>query len=266
MSAREFASWADPKATKAARGSRLSNPFAGFLRDVRQVARGWNWGRKPPVPRSLPAPALTPAARPPRRSLATLVGRARITGLEVGGSESRVVVAHVESPNDLAVLMDALPTSWRVVTTRVPAALAGGRSVLFVTDFAAPQSAEVAAEAVALAARYRRDVQPVVVRRLRPAPADATPGFKARGPRPRLEDEVRVRFADPIRDPHAAAAARAVRAAVSALLAEDEATWWEVLRGEVASPLVETMAPWRRTWNRTAPATDQGRQRKPIWS
>ncbi len=267
MSEREFASWADPNATRRARASRLSNPFAGFWRDLRQVAKGWRWGSRPPVPRSLPPAAKVTdvAARAPRRSVADFVRGARVTGLEAGGTDSRVIVAHVESPVDLAVLMDALPTSWRVVTSRVPSALASGRSVLIVTDFAAPESAEATAEAAALAVRYERELLPVVVRRLRPAPADDTPGPSARGPRPRLVDEVRVRFGAPVRDAHAARAARSARATIAALLAEDDATWWEVLRGQVASPLAEPMAPWRRTWNRTAPAAPRGRQRKPIW-
>ena len=267
MSTREFASWADPSATPRARSARLSNPLAGFLRDVRQVATGWRWGRRPAVPLSLPASARGRAVerRTPRRALAAVAGRFRVTGLESGGSDSRVVLAHVESPADLAVLMDALPAAWRIVTARVPRALASGRSVLFVTDIATPDSAEVAAEAATLAARFQRELLPVVVRRLRPAPADDAPGPTARGPRPRLVDDVHVRFADPIRGGHAAGAARTARTAISRLLAEDDATWWDVLRGQAASPLAEPMAPWRRVWNRTAPSMAGGRQRKPIW-
>lgn len=267
MSPREFASWADPKATRKAKPSRWSNPFAGFTRDVVQVAKGWRWGSRPPVPRSLPPVARDAAARPgaPRRTLAEVVRGRRVTGLNLAGSQSRVVLAHVESAEDLAVLMETLPKEWRIVTSRVPQALARGRSLLLVTDFAAPESADVAAEAASLAARYGRDLLPVVVRRLRPAPADETPGPMGRGPKPRLVDEVQVRFADAVRDPHAATAARSARTAVAALLAEDDATWWQVLRGQVDSPLAEQMAPWRRVWNRTAPARSNGRQRKPIW-
>lgn len=265
MKPRQFASWADPRVTKKATSTRLSNPFAGLVRDVVQVARGWRWGSQPPVPRSLPPVARERAVarRAPGSSPAALVGR--VTGLDLGRSRSRVVLAHVESPADLTILMESLPKNWRVVTSRVPRALAQGRSVLFVTDFAAPESADVAAEAATLSARYGCDLLPVVVRRLRPAQADTKPGPTARGPKPRLVDEVRVRFADPVRDPQPASRARAARAAVAGLLAEDDATWWDVLRGQVPSPLGEPMAPWRRVWNRTAPSSRKGRQRKPIW-
>lgn len=263
MTEREFASWADPRTTRKVRSSRLSNPFAGFVGDLRQVARGWHWGGRPAVPRSLPPVARQPAVVARQVTPGSVAGR--VTGLDLAGSRSRVVLAHVESPEDLGVLMDALPRQWRVVTSRVPQALAGGRSLLYVTDFAAPESAEVAAEAASVATRYGRDLIPVVVRRLRAAPADDTPGPIARGPKPRLVDEVHVRFADSVRDPQPASRARTARTAISALLAEDDATWWDVLRGNADSPLAEPMAPWRRVWARTAPATTQGRQRKPIW-
>ncbi len=266
MSRRTFASWADPTASAKTRPSRLTNPFAGFLRDLAQVGKGWRWGSRPPVPRTLPDSAREriPAVRR-RRSIAAMVGTARIIGLDGSASGSRVVLAHVESPADLAVLLAAIPDSWRIVTSRVPQALLGGRSVLYVTDVATPESATVAAEAAAMAVRFGRPLVPVVVRRLRPAPADDTPGPTARGPKPRLVDEVRVRFADPIADGHAASAARTAMGAIGALLAEDDATWWEVLRGQASSSLTEPMAPWRRVWTRTAPARSHGRQRKPIW-
>lgn len=53
--------------------------------------------------------------------------------------------------------------------------------------------------------------------------------------------------------------------AVGDLLAEDDATWWDVVSGEVASPLVRSMPAWRRLWERTDPDRDVARSRRRIW-
>ena len=187
--------------------------------------------------------------------------KVEVTGLSSRSGDARVALAHVESGADLAVLLEAIPASWKVVTTRVPKALSQGRSVLIVTDFASPAAVDVVAQAAQLATRFERAVVPVVVRRLAVSPQVAS-----RLPTLRNVDEVLVRYGDEIRDANPVTVAQRSFDVVGDLLAEDDATWWQVVSGQVTSPLVRSMPAWRRLWERTDPDRDNARTRRRIWA
>jgi len=267
---REFASWADPRSTARSRPASLHNPLQGFAKDLRMVGRGWRWGRGATNPgdvERLPAQRRrTVLPVPVRASLRDPIAgwlkrvKVEVTGLASRSGEARVALAHVESSADLAVLLESIPASWKVVTTRIPKALAQGRSVLIVTDFASPGAVDVVAQAAQLASRYERAVVPVVVRRL--AVSLQAP---SRLPTPRTVDEVLVRYGDEIRDLNPVAVAQQAFDVVGDLLAEDDATWWQVVSGQVTSPLVRSMPAWRRLWERTDPARDLARTQRRIW-
>ncbi len=267
---REFASWADPRHTSRSRPASLHNPLAGFVKDVGLVGRHWRWGRGALKPSDIDR---TPAQQ--RRSVLPVPVRAslrdpfvgwlkrvkvEVTGLSSRSGEARVALAHVESEADLAVLLEAIPASWKVVTTRVPKALSRGRSVLIVTDFASAAAPDVVAQAAHLATRYERAVVPVVVRRLA-----VSPQAPSRLPTPRTVDEVLVRYGDEIRDPNPVVVAQRSFDVVGDLLAEDDATWWQVVSRQVTSPLVRSMPAWRRLWERTDPDRDLARTQRRIW-
>ena len=268
---REFASWADPRAPHRPRPATLHNPLKGFGRDVRLVTRGWRWGRgatRPGDVQRLPAQqsrSVLPV--PVRASLRDpLVGwlkrvKVEVTGLSSRSAEARVALAHVESGADLAVLLESIPASWKVVTTRIPKALSHGRSVLVVTDFASAAAADVVAKAAQLATRYGRPVVPVVVRRLAVNPEAPT-----RLPTPRTVDEVLVRYGEEILDDNPVTVAQRAFDEVGDLLAEDDATWWQVVSGQVSSPLVRSLPAWRRLWERTDPDRDVARTKPRIWA
>lgn len=269
---RELAGWADPRRPSKAPGAQVNNPLKGALRDVRLVGRNWRWGRgavRPGDVDRLPAQQRrTVAPSPVRASLRDpFIGwlrrvKVEVTGLTSRSGEARVVLAHVESGADLAVLLESIPPSWKVVTTRIPRALAAGRSVLVITDFASASAADVVAQAAQLATRNQRPVVPVVVRRLTSGlPPEAGP----RIPTPKRVDEVLVRYGDEIRDDNPVTIASQAFAVVGDLLAEDDATWWKVVSGQVDSPLVRTMPSWRRLWERTDPQRDQARSPRRIW-
>ena len=267
---REFASWADPRSTSRTRPASLHNPLQGFLKDIRLVGRGWRWGRGAVSPvdvERLPAQRRRAALPVPVRASMRdpFVGwlkrvKVEVTGLASHSGEARVALAHVESGADLAVLLESIPPSWKVVTTRIPKALSQGRSVLVVTDFASAAAVDVVAQAAQLATRYGRAVVPVVVRRLA-----VSPRAPSRLPTPRTVDEVLVRYGDEIRDVNPVAVAQQSFDVVGDLLAEDDATWWEVMSGQVTSPLVRTMPAWRRVWERTDPDRDLARTQRRIW-
>lgn len=268
---REFASWADPRtAASRTRPATWHNPFAGAMADLRVVGRAWRWGRGAGVPGDVQRlPAQRPRTRQPlpvRSSLRDpFVGwlrrvRVEVTGLSRGSDEARVALAHVESGADLAVLLESIPSSWKVVTTRIPKALSQGRSVLVVTDFAAPTAVDVVAKAAQLAARYGRPVVPVVVRRLATTPVDG-----AKLPAVKNVDEVLVRYGEEIRGDNPVTMTQQAFDEVGDLLAEDDATWWQVVSGQVPSPLIRSMPAWRRLWERTDPTRDAARTRPRIW-
>ncbi len=268
MTAREFASWADPTTLRAGSSDRmLHNPFRGFGKDLVQVGRYWRWGRGSSRPSGLLRIPSQLEPRPPevrQRLRDPFVGLLRRARVEVTGRSSETVplvaVAHVESDADLAVLLEAIPRAWTV--TDNPRKVKN-RTALLVTDFAAPESAGVIAAASRLATRYGRPLVPIVVRRLVTGVQDET---SVRLPTPKRLDEVLIRHADPITEGNPVAVARSASEAVGALLAEDDATWWQVLTGAVDSPLVTPMARWRRRWERTDPKRDAGRHRGRIWS
>ncbi len=269
---REIAPWADPRIPAKARGAQVNNPFKGAVRDIRLVGRGWRWGRgavRPGDVDRLPAQQRKSVAPAPVRATVRdpFVGwlrrvKVEITGLSSRSAEARVVLAHVESGADLAVLLESIPASWKVVTTRIPRALAAGRSVLMITDFASASAADVVAQAAQLATRNGRSVVPVVVRRLTSGmPPDEGPTI----PAPKRVDEVLVRYGEQIREQNPVTIAQLAFDAVGDLLAEDDATWWEVVSGDVASPLVRSMPSWRRLWERTDPDRDVARSPRRIW-
>jgi hypothetical protein len=268
---REFAAWADPRSTHRSRPASWHNPFQGALKDVRLVGRNWRWGRgalSPGDVERLPVQQRRSALPVPvRASLRDpFVGwlrrvKVEVTGLSSRSGDARVALAHVESGADLAVLLEAIPASWKVVTTRVPKALSQGRSVLIVTDFASPAAVDVVAQAAQLATRFERAVVPVVVRRLAVSPQVAS-----RLPTLRNVDEVLVRYGDEIRDANPVTVAQRSFDIVGDLLAEDDATWWRVVSGQVTSPLVRSMPAWRRLWERTDPDRDNARTRRRIWA
>jgi hypothetical protein len=267
---REFASWADPRHTSRSRPASIHNPFQGFVKDVRLVGRNWRWGRgalspgdieRIPVQQRrtvLPVPVRAKMRDPFVGWLKRV--RVEVTGLSSRSGEARVALAHVESGADLAVLLESIPPSWKVVTTRIPKALAHGRSVLIVTDFASAFAGDVVAQAAQLATRFDRSVVPVVVRRLAVSPQVAS-----RLPTPRMVDEVLVRYGDEIRDDNPVVVAQRSFDVVGDLLAEDDATWWQVVSGQVTSPLVRSMPAWRRLWERTDPDRDLARTQRRIW-
>jgi hypothetical protein len=267
---REFASWADPSGPYRPRPETLHNPFKGFGRDLRLIGRGWRWGRGARHPgdvERLPAQQRrTVLPLPVRASLRDpLVGwlkrvRVEVTGLASRSGDPRVALAHVESGTDLAVLLESVPASWKVVTRRIPKALPHGRTVLVVTDFASAGAADVVAKAAQLATRYGRHVVPVVVRRL--AVSREVP---TKLPTPRTVDEVLVRYGDDIVDDNPVTVAQRAFEQVGDLLAEDDTTWWQVVSGQVASPLVRSMPMWRRLWERTDPDRDVARTKPRIW-
>lgn len=269
---REIAPWADPRTPAKAPGAQVNNPFKGALRDIRLVGRGWRWGRgaaRPGDVDRLPAQQRKVTAPVPVRAKLRdpFVGwlrrvKVEVTGLTSRSGDARVVLAHVESGADLAVLLESIPPSWKVVTTRIPRALAAGRSVLMITDFASASAADVVAQAAQLATRNDRPVVPVVVRRLT---SGLPPEKGPRIPAPKRVDEVLVRYGDEIREDNPVTIAQHAFDTVGDLLAEDDATWWDVVTGEVASPLVRSMPSWRRLWERTDPDRDIARSRPRIW-
>ncbi len=267
---REFASWADPRGPYRLRPETVHNPLKGVGRDLALLARSWRWAggaRYPGDVERLPAQQRRSVLPVPVRASMRdpLVGwlkrvKVEVTGLTSRSAEPRVALAHVESGADLAVLLESIPASWKVVTARLPRALAHGRSVLVVTDFASAAAADVVAKASQLATRYGRPVVPVVVRRLavsREAPTKL--------PTPRTVDEVLVRYGEEILDDNPVAVAQRAFDEVGDLLAEDDATWWKVVSGQVSSPLVRSMPSWRRLWERTDPNRDLARTKRRIW-
>ncbi len=265
---RELASWAERPSTSSDR--LLHNPFGGFGADLRQVGRYWRWGRGSHRPVSLLRLAPEQLGERPggirQRLRDPFVGLLRWARVEVTGltpsSEQRVAVAHVETPADLAVLLESVPKHWRAVTGKAPGSLPTGRSLLFATDFASAGADEVVQAAAALATRAGVPLLPMVVRRLTSGlPADD----ESRTPRPKRIDEVLVRYADPVTGTDASAAAQVAQERVGDLIAEDDATWWQVATGAVESPLVRPMPSWRRQWERTDPTRNAGRSRRQIW-
>lgn len=244
---RTFASWADPsKGLQPPHESKVNNPLRGAMTDLVAVVRGWRWGRGGAVPL-----AVVREAPQVRRRMASLAP-----------SEPVVVVAHLERVEDLGALVRSLPSAWRVTRSKLDRALSKGRGALLVADFATAEGRRAATRAVRLARQHEARIVCAVVRRRRSEQDAAVP--MAKGPRASREDSVTVRFADAIRpgDPTGEAA---ILDAIRDLLAEDAFTWWEVLRGEAVDTL-SPMAPWRREWQRSAPAKPQsGRTRAPIW-
>jgi hypothetical protein len=74
-----------------------------------------------------------------------------------------------------------------------------------------------------------------------------------------------VRYGDEIRDVNPVVVAQRSFDVVGDLLAEDDATWWQVVSGQVTSPLVRSMPAWRRVWERTDPDRDLARTQRRIW-
>jgi len=118
-------------------------PGSSLRRDVRQVARGWRWGHRPLVPRSVEPPAIEPRDFPTAwaRTPAGTVARAalqrfalqplirfetapRIAGLDVlEGLEPPVIfVANHSSHLDAPLVLTSLPKRWRARTATGAAA------------------------------------------------------------------------------------------------------------------------------------------------
>lgn len=158
---RQFASWADPTQQPPRRGGRLlTNPLAGFAADIRQIGRYWRWGRgshRPVALLRLPYQGERPAGIR-QRLRDPFVGLLRWARVEVTGltpsSQQRVVLAHVESPADLAVLVESVPQRWKVIHGRGLTSLPRQRTVLLATDFASAAAADVVACAARLATRH----------------------------------------------------------------------------------------------------------------
>ena len=266
---RQFASWADPTQQPPRRGGRLlTNPLAGFAADIRQIGRYWRWGRgshRPVALLRLPYQGERPVGirqwlRDPFVGLLRWA-RVEVTGL-TPSSQQRVVLAHVESPADLAVLVESVPQRWKVIHGRGLTSLPRQRTVLLATDFASAAAADVVACAARLATRHQVPLVPIVVRRL----TSGLPLNPGRGrPRPKRVDEVLVRYGDPILVASPVAAGQAAMREVGNLIAEDDTTWWQVVSGQVESSLVTPMPSWRREWQRTHPDRNQGRSRRQIW-
>lgn len=268
---RQFASWADPTQQARSRGGQvLHNPFAGFAADIRQVGRYWRWGRGSHRPVSLlRLPADQQGERPSgirQRLRDPFVGLLRWARVEVTGltpsSQQQVVLAHTESPADLAVLLESLPQRWKVVHGRAPASLPRRRSLLLATDFASAAAADVVASAARLATRHQVPLVPIVVRRLT---SGLTEDHDRSQPRPKRVDEVLVRYGEPIVTSSPVLAGQTALQEVSDLVAEDDSTWWQVVTGQVRSSLVTPMPSWRRQWERTHPERSAGRSRRAIW-
>jgi hypothetical protein len=74
-----------------------------------------------------------------------------------------------------------------------------------------------------------------------------------------------VRYGDDIVDDNPVTVAQRAFEQVGDLLAEDDTTWWQVVSGQVTSPLVRSMPMWRRLWERTDPDRDVARTKPRIW-
>lgn len=273
MSGRELARWADPTVRSRPRRSTLTNPFAGLAADLRAVGRLARRRR----PLTAPGPEVRPVGlrRPPAVAGSSLLARVRaarepeevlVTGMPSPVRQAMVALAHVESADDLDVLLATLPRTWHTVTTHVPEQLTAGRSVLLVTDCAAADADEVTRNAVGLAMRTGRTLLPIVVRRIYPRTVGES-STRSSGVTARQRDEVRIRIGRPLRDGDLGRWIERTRAAIDALLAEDDATWWDAISGRATPRLAEPMASWRRTWQRTLPGGVSGpaERRPPIW-
>jgi 1-acyl-sn-glycerol-3-phosphate acyltransferase len=119
--------------------------LTGALTDVRTVARGWRWGRRPLVPRSAGSHMPVKDRREfPTDWARSPIGRAARAGVQRGGlapllrAELRlhvsgrdrldgldspvVFIANHSSHLDTAVILDSLPAAWRRRTTVAAAA------------------------------------------------------------------------------------------------------------------------------------------------
>lgn len=310
--------------------SRGAGPRAGALSgavaDVRQVARGWRWGRRALVPRSAEpfvekrdAPVFPTAwaRRRPTRVLREIAQRGALEplfrssvtphaeGLDVLGRVKGPVifVANHASHLDTPLILLSLPDSWRRQTAVAAAAdyffdtwwRAVGSAVLFNTFpierrggtmastpgelLAAGWSLVVYPEgtrsadgwvgkfrmgAAWLAVEHQVPVVPVAHRGTFAAMPRGQ-GWPSPGRRP-----VTVRYGEPLYpEPEEGTREFAVRvrAAVGALLDEDETTWWDARRrvaaGTTPDPSGPDVAEWRRVWTQSAPPRVGGAAARP---
>ncbi len=267
---RDLAPWAT-SARSPKRG--LAGALDGFGADVVSMVRGWkrraaavpaglsDEQRTKPVPGARDVdlrPARTPAAAKLRRNV-----RVQVRGLDDVADlrPPLLVVANHPGELDETLLLASLPQGWRLMPAgQVGTVLASRRSVLaFPEGEPEPDGHLGSFDATAIAAAVQQGVPvvPVAVRG-----TFALGELSWRGANLRPEVIVRVGLPLPTHGSDPASLAAQARAAVAALLAETDATWWQTRRS-TPEPDGEPASAWRRAWAASKPRVD-GRAR--IWS